>query len=62
MRKIVLALALAACALTAGATAAPKAAECAYCYSGTCYNGLICGRCSCLKQGGSIGGVCVSLN
>lgn len=62
MKRLVLALALAACGLTAGATSAPKVAYCAYCYPGTCYTSLICGKCVCLKTGTNTSGVCASID
>lgn len=40
---------------------APRAAECAYCYSGDCYNSSICGHgCACLIPGGQFKGKCYS--
>lgn len=44
-------------------TALPSTAECAWCYSGPCYNHSICGSgCFCLKRGLEIDGICYSLD
>lgn len=61
MRRIVLALALAACALTAGATAAPKDGHCAWCPRYPCYGQGSCpSPCFCLIPSGTLRGSCVS--
>lgn len=61
MRNVIW-IVLAALVALVGVAAYAQRAECAWCMSGPCWNKYGCGvGCSCVKVGGEMEGVCVSI-
>ena len=57
--KTILAILVLGSALLMGDAVSPPQARCAFCYTGPCYNSMICGQgCTCLKRGMDLQGYC----